>query len=114
MANHKKYNSENPHIRFQTVHEWLHEQISAIAANKGESIADYLRPKLRDIISQYPEELRHKVNSTKKKEIVFYEASKILSKELDKLTKNFGNKNTFLMVHLFQIIMSEPEKLRKR
>lgn len=55
----KTYRSwEMPSVNF-TISEQYHQQLSNISHNTGESIASLLRPKVREVINSFPEEIRN-------------------------------------------------------
>lgn len=54
----KEYNSwELPEVRIR-IGEKLHEQLNNISDNTGESLSSLVRPKLREIVESYPEEMK--------------------------------------------------------
>lgn len=107
----KQSSETNSELRITNFPSETHNQLNGISKQIGNNVSDFLRPKIRDFVNSFPDELKKKHDKTESSELKITGFSKKLQEELKNIAKNLGvDVSSLLKPEIYRITKANKKK----
>lgn len=80
----------NSDLRATNLPKAIHDELTGISKKIGNNVSDFLRPKIRDFVASFPDELKKKCDKRELTELKITALSPKVKEELKNIADNLG------------------------